>query len=486
MRTSSFSFAAEYLRKMTFLAGIFLVLSCSSDDSANSENPVPPEVEPEAESIVIYTINDPHGKIQNFGRIKAIIDKEKETESQVFFVSGGDIFSGNPVVDYHPQKGSPIVDLMGKAGMDVTALGNHEFDYGQEVLQKRMLEAGFPFLCANIESSDSGFKLPQGKVIIEKDGFEIAFISVVETSSADNKPLSHPKKLKGLEFTEGVDAMQAYRNDSEVMSADLVVALTHYGRGGDRMILEQHDFVDLVVGGHNHAVYNEQVKGRYMVQSGSDLELLTKLNLSVKNGEVTSYTYELIDLNNVTETDDAMEALIASYNNRPEFFEELGTSLQDHDRNETACFYTDALRTITGADVVFQNYGGIRAGLDYGSITPFDLYTIDPFQNGLDSFKMTVGQLEGFLNASYAPSLAYSGIAMEYRNGRVELIAADGSLLPNASEITVAMNDYLSNVYEEDFQQPTSTYEKTTAEYLIDYLKQYQSEINYGDCNRGI
>jgi 5'-nucleotidase len=48
------------------------------------------------------------------------------------------------------------------------------------------------------------------------------------------------------------------------------------------------------------------------------------------------------------------------------------------------------------------------------------------------------------------------------------------------------MNDYLSNVYQEDFQQPASTYEKTTAEYLIDYLKQYQSEINYAGCSRGI
>ncbi|WP_029034388.1 bifunctional metallophosphatase/5'-nucleotidase [Salinimicrobium terrae] len=475
--------APEYLRKMTFLTGIILLMSCSSE---SPDNPAPPEVEPQAENIVIYSINDPHGKIQNFGRIKAIIDKEKETESQVFFVSGGDIFSGNPIVDYHPEKGFPIVDLMGKAGMDVSALGNHEFDYGQEVLQKRMLDATFPFLCANLEKSSGGFTIPQGKVILEKDRFKIAFISVVETGSADNKPLSHPKKLQGLEFTEGVNAMQKYQDDSEIMAADLVVALTHYGKNGDKMILEQHDFVDLVIGGHNHAIYSEQVAGRYMVQSGSDLKLLTKLSLTVQNGEVTRYTHELIYLDEVTETDNAMEQLISEYNNKPEFFEEIGTSLKDHNTPETACFYTDALRTITGADIVFQNYGGVRAGLEFGSITPFDIYTIDPFQNGLDSFNMTVEQLEIFLNASYAPSLAYSGIKMEQRNGKVELIADDGKPLPNSTEITVALNDYLSNVYMQDFREPTSTYEKTTAEYLIDYLKEYQSVIDNDGCNRGI
>ncbi|WP_324720306.1 bifunctional metallophosphatase/5'-nucleotidase [Salinimicrobium sp. HB62] len=468
---------------MIFLTGILLLVSCSSDEPVD---PAPPEVEPQSEDIVIFSINDPHGRIHNFGKIKAIIDKEKETESQVFFLSGGDIFSGNPIVDYHPEKGFPIVDLMGKAGVDVSALGNHEFDYGQEVLQERMQDSEFPFLCANLESSSSGFTIPQGKLMLEKDGFEIAFISVVETGSADNKPLSHPKKLQGLEFSEGVNAMSKYRNDSGVMTADLVVAVTHYGREGDRMILEQHDFVDLVVGGHNHRVYSEKVNGRYMVQSGSNLEILTKLNLTVEDGEITEYSHELIYLDQVTETDDVMEDLIAEYNNQPEFFVEIGTSLQNHNTAETACFYTDAIRTLTGADVVFQNYGGVRAQLDYGSITPFDIYTIDPFQNGLDSFTMTVEELEDFLNSSYAPSLAYSGIRIENRNGRKELIAANGSNMSDNTEISVALNDYISNVYSQDFQQPTTTYEKTTAEYLIDYLQQHQSIIDYDGCNRGI
>ncbi len=88
--------------------------------------------------------------------------------------------------------------------------------------------------------------------------------------------------------------------------------------------------------------------------------------------------------------------LIAEYNNKPEFFEEIGTSMKYHNSAETGCFYTEALLTVTGADIVFQNYGGIRAGLDYGAITPFDIYTIDPFQNGLDSFTMTVASWKLF------------------------------------------------------------------------------------------
>lgn len=483
MKTTIPSPGLQSLLKVSFLAGMIFLVGCSQD---NGSDPITPEPETKAETIVIFSINDPHGKIHNFDKIAAIIEKEKEKESQVFFVSGGDIFSGNPIVDYHPEKGFPIVDLMGKAGMDVSALGNHEFDYGQEILKERMIQADFPFLCANLVESTSGFTLPQGKVIIEKDGFEIAFLSVVETGSSDNKPLSHPKKLAGLEFTEGVTAMKKFETDEEVQAADLVVALTHYGKSGDRMILEQHNFVDLVIGGHNHSIYNEEVSGRYMVQSGADLKYLTKLSLTVEDGKVTDYVYKLIDLNTVTERDPELTQLIEEYNNQPEFFVEIGTSLQDHDAAETACFYTTALQTITGADLVFQNYGGIRARLDYGTITPFDIYTIDPFQNGLESYSMDVAKVEEFINASYVSSLAYSGLRMETINGRLELLNAEGEQLADNTLIKVALSDYLTSVYSGDFTNPEKIFEKTTAEYLIDYLLQHQSVIDLEGCNRGI
>lgn len=463
---------------------VFVVLlnSCSSTENSTTD-PVPSKT---PESIVIFTINDPHGKIENFAKVKAIIDEEKEKESQVFFVAGGDLFSGNPIVDFHPEKGFPIIDLMGKAGMDVSALGNHEFDYGQDILNARMQQATFPFLCANVNNSAGELNVPKGQVNIEKDGFEIAFIGVVETSSPGNIPSTHPKRIKGLDFFEGVEAVEQYRDSAAVKNADLVVALTHYGSRGDEMILRNHDFVDLVIGGHNHDIYNRKVAGRYMVQSGSNLKKMTKLSLEVLEGEIVNYNYELIDLEERTEEDAEMAQLIAEYNNQPEFFVEIGTSMQDHDSRETGCFYTDALRTITGADLVFQNYGGIRAGLDYGPITPFDIYTIDPFGNGLDTFSMTVAELKNFLMDPEAPSLAYSGVRIARTNGNITIYDSEENVMSDNEVLVIGMNDYISNVHADNFGSPVKTFEKTTAEYLIEYLQEYQSVIDYEDCNNSI
>lgn len=467
---------------LNLLLAVVLLNGCSSSENSTT----PPVIEKKSESIVIFTINDPHGKIDNFAKVKAIIDEEKKTESQVFFVAGGDLFSGNPIVDFYPEKGFPIIDLMGKSGIDISALGNHEFDYGQEILNARMQQATFPFLCANVKNDNGDLNVPKGQVNIEKDGFEIAFIGVVETSSPGNIPSTHPKRIHGLDFYEGVDAVAEYKDSENVKNADLVVALTHYGSHGDEMILKNHDFIDLVIGGHNHDIYDKVVAGRHMVQSGSNLKFMTKLSLEVLDGEIIDYNYELIKLEERTEEDAEIAALISEYNNQPEFFVEIGTSLQDHNTAETGCFYTDALRTITGADLIFQNYGGIRAGLDFGPVTPFDIYTIDPFGNGLDTFSMTVAELRMFLMSPEAPSLAYSGIKISRANDTVRFYDGAGYELNDDRVLTVGMNDYISNVHSGVFGEPVKTFEKTTAEYLIEYLQQYQSVIDYEGCNNSI
>src|SRR5210317_2517050 len=86
--------------------------------------------------LTIFFVNDMHGQLDNFSKIKYIIDEEKK-KSDVIVASGGDIFSGNPVVDNYSSKGYPIIDVMNRCGFDITVVGNHEYDYGEEILADR-------------------------------------------------------------------------------------------------------------------------------------------------------------------------------------------------------------------------------------------------------------------------------------------------------------------------------------------------------------
>ena len=436
------------------------------------------------ETVVIYAINDPHGQINNFPRLKTLIENDRAQNSKVFFVSAGDLFSGNPIVDYHENKGFPMIDLLNDCGLDVSVIGNHEFDYGQDVLNARIEQAEFPFICDNVSNVSGVLADVNGFELITKDDFTIAFVGVVETGSPGLHPLTHPKKIEGLTFTEGLDSFPNYEDLKADNDADLLVALTHYGSYKDRKILETYSFVDLVIGGHTNGEYGEAYENGYMVMSGKNLEKVSKTTLTVTNKAITDFNFELIDLSSTSMAfDQPTQSKVDDYNNQPEFYTVIGESEIDHTKSETACLYTDALQSITGADFVIQNMGGIRTYLDEGDITPFDIYSIDPFGNSLDTFEMTIADFRTFLN-NYQSSYSYSTtLEINKDENQVLQFSKDGVALVDTDVIEFSLNDYISNVFGDYFPEPSFTYEETTADYIIEYIRDiHQGAINYENC----
>ena len=436
------------------------------------------------ETVVIYAINDPHGQINNFPRLKTLIENDRAQNSKVFFVSAGDLFSGNPIVDYHENKGFPMIDLLNDCGLDVSVIGNHEFDYGQDVLNARIEQAEFPFICDNVSNVSGVLADVNGFELITKDEFTIAFVGVVETGSPGLQPLTHPKKIEGLTFTEGLDSFPNYEDLKADNDADLLVALTHYGSYKDRKILETYSFVDLVIGGHTNGEYGEAYENGYMVMSGKNLEKVSKTTLTVTNKAITDFNFELIDLSSTSMAfDQPTQSKVDDYNNQPEFYTVIGESEIDHTKSETACLYTDALQSITGADFVIQNMGGIRTYLDEGDITPFDIYSIDPFGNSLDTFEMTIADFRTFLN-NYQSSYSYSTtLEINKDENQVLQFTKDGVALEDTDVIEFSLNDYISNVFGDYFPEPSFTYEETTADYIIEYIRDiHQGAINYENC----
>ncbi|MDB4605666.1 hypothetical protein OAH02_03145, partial [Flavobacteriaceae bacterium] len=103
------------MKKILALSFIILLWSCGNNDTTSSPTK---DTKTATTEIVLFTLNDMHGKIDRFSKVKPFIDQAKKASDKVFFVSGGDVFSGNPIVDFHPEKGSPIIDVMSAVGMD--------------------------------------------------------------------------------------------------------------------------------------------------------------------------------------------------------------------------------------------------------------------------------------------------------------------------------------------------------------------------------
>ena len=175
-----------------------------------------------------------------------------------------------------------------------------------------------------------------------------------------------------------------------------------------KKILENYDFVDLVIGGHTNQEYGVAHANGYKVMSGGNLEKISKTTLTVANKQITNFEFELINLSNSDlASDNALAEDIDEYFNNPSFYTNIGSSLSTLTWNSTGCFYTDALQVISNSDMVIQNSGGIRDIIYEGIITPFSIYSIDPFGNGFDTYTMTVSELRNFLN-EFPSSFSYS------------------------------------------------------------------------------
>lgn len=459
------------------LISIF-VLSCSKE-GGNPDT----TTESNTKELTIFHINDQHGRLENFAKIKYIIDQEKLTTT-VMVVCGGDIFSGNPVVDNHDEKGFPMIDLMNKVGFDVSVIGNHEFDYGETILKDRFLQSQFEWVCANVDMNNTEIPQPNEYKTIVKGDLRITFLGLIETNGKDYDiiPSTHPWRVKNLTFQKYQDVILNYAQVKENEQSDLLVALTHLGESVDYNIANNYPFFDLIIGGHSHTTVNTSVNNIPVFQAGSNLNYLGKIKLIIKDAKVESFTHDLIDLSSYANYDVAISNTVATFNTNSSLDDVIGYASVYHSRASVGSFYTEALRNEMDVDISFQNTGGVRNDLNEGDITKREIYSIDPFNNGSVTYTMTVQEIKNFLIGSKL-GIYYSGVIIEQDGNTIDISNMNKQLLDDNTDLTVGVNDYIPAVYDMYFTQTPSNKPFTTAETIINYLSHQSDPIDYTAIN---
>lgn len=465
-------------RQLRLLATLLisLLLACTSSNVQ--------VVKSSTQTLTIFCVNDVHGEIDNFSKIKYIVDEERK-ENNVLVVCGGDIFSGNPVVDNAAEQGAPLIDLMNRVGFDVMVLGNHEFDYGQEFLRKRMLQSNFPWICANIDMSNSDVPQTEAFTSIIIDELKITFLGLIQTYTQDERiiPSTHPTKVENIAFKNYSDVIGDYTQLKEEEEADLLIALTHLGYNTDVSLIRNNPIFDLLIGGHSHSQANELVNNTHLYQTGSKLKNLGKIKLKIRDKQVVNVEYTLIDLSSENNYDTEMQALIDDYNDLPYLKEIIGFSHANHSGSEVGCFYCEALNYELGTDLTFQNTGGVRSGLDYGDITRRETFEISPFKNGVLTYSMTVAEIKQFLIET-GSGFYYSGIKISKNGNQIELHNLDNKLLSDNEIIKLGINDFIPAVHPNYFPNNGLRHDVTAAETLMEFLENGDGQVDYDGCNR--
>ena len=444
--------------------------------------------------IVILHTNDMHSKIDNFGKLAYLADSLRKTHKYVFLLAAGDNFTGNPIVDMYPDKGFPMIEIMNMLHFDVTAIGNHEFDMGQELQNKRRQQANFPFISCNIDASGAVEKQPEPFVILKAGKIKIPVLGIIQLGE-NGLPDSHPSRLEGLKFTNGIEKAKDFLWLKEKYG--ILISLSHLGVEGDEKLANAYPQFDLIIGGHSHTTMAKpmMVNNVMIVQAGSGLKYVGMTTLQVTKGKVSDRKYELIPLASIRKTDPAVQALIDKYNSNEEMDRVVGfAETAFNTQEELGCMMTDAITVRMKTDFAFQNGGGIRiSNLPQGDIKLKDIFRLDPFGNQVVTFTMTYEEIKSLICNAYnrekeidlVPSgMSYTvTVNAEGLCADVEMKDRSGNLLDVNKTYTVGVNNYISASYKFNHADPGTTNYNTSAQTLLDYLGDVK-KVSYSGSRR--
>lgn len=433
---------------------------------------------------------DDYNQVIGMDRLSGIAQAFTEGADGSLMLDSGDTFHGQPIATI--VKGESVAKLMKACGYDAMTTGNHDWSYGKEHLKELGGIANVKILSGNIKNADGTSFFDTDELVkeITKNGKTLK-IGVFGVSDPEMKNKTTPSNVEGLDFQDAVDYAKREAATLKAEGCDVVIALSH--TLDPKNVAAQVDDVDLWLCGHEHIELSESVttpdgSKTYVSESGHYLNSVGLINLNCtmdEDGSVhvdyekTSVDYE--EAQNypkdasVTAVLDTIKAENETALNRV-----IGTSPVELDgvwehirigQTNLGNVITDAYLLATGADIAFENAGGIRASIAAGTVTYGDVINVSPYGNYVVTKKLTGAQIKEMLESSLTiqkncivandsgewdawPNdsgsyLQVGGIIVRFdpaqpAGARVLSVQKDGQELDDTKEYTVAVNNYLA------------------------------------------
>lgn len=233
--------------------------------------------------------------IGGFDRLAAVVAQVRSKRANVLLLDAGDTISDTMIAA--ESKGSVVTDLMNVLRYDAMTIGNHEPDFGPEVLRERIAGSRFAVIASNVQDRARGALLTNSYIVKDYAGVRVGILGI----SYPKTPLTTARKnVEGLEFGEAAEAAAMYIPAMKKESAGIVVVLSHLGLNAEKHLAETVPEIDVIVGGHSHNRMREPIRvGRTLiVQAGAHLSDVGRLDLTIDGGKIVRYRRDLILLDN--------------------------------------------------------------------------------------------------------------------------------------------------------------------------------------------
>ena len=471
------------------VAAIFVAAGCvSSTNVVVTPPPAGNAAALAADRIQILHTNDIHGHLDvtdtvqggsgsfSQGGLVAVAQQIERLRARApertLLVDAGDAWQGTYISN--ENKGQAVTQIMALLKYDAQAVGNHDFDWGQDVLKQRTQEAGFPFLCANcVDASGAVPSYLKPYAVKDLGIVKVAMIGLILPSAAS---IIKDTSLGGMRFLPLAASVRKYLPEMK-RQADLMVAITHVGleplvQEGDRALATAVPELDVIVGGHSHTALRAAttVGSTIIVQTGAYTANLGDLELVIDPAtkKVVSSPTRSNELLPVAGAKGApsdlvkkVQAIVDDRKAEGKKYTErvVGRLANALDNPRAECglgnLIADGLLEYGrsagwNSDVAFYNMAGVRAPLPAGEIKYGQLYQVLPFTNVVMSLDLTGRQLRLVFEAASGSAgrlhVAGASFAYHFENPagqRLLSATVGGRPLDDAKLYHVATIDYL-------------------------------------------
>ncbi|MFC4800197.1 bifunctional 2',3'-cyclic-nucleotide 2'-phosphodiesterase/3'-nucleotidase [Neobacillus sp. GCM10023253] len=454
-------------------------------------------------NVQLLGLNDLHGQLDTDTKLTrngqsvlagsmeytaAALRQREATNTNTLLVNSGDMIGGSPLISALFQD-EPTVEVMESLGMDVGALGNHEFDEGIAEL-RRMINGGehpggkgtpgydgmnFPVVAANAYDKSTGQLITAPYTVKEVGGVKIGFIGVITQETPD---MIVTKGNENLQITDEAEAINKYTAELKAQGIEAIVVLAHnpaaqngYTDSFDASRIAENvdDEVDVIFAAHNHVYNNKVVDNKLIVQAYSYGSAFSDVDLVInpKTGDIIKKEGEIVTVYQDQYTPDPqVSAIMKKYEDQiaPIKAEVVGNSATtlvkgypsattEIGDNGLGNLIADGMKDAMNSDFALMNGGGVRANLDAGEVTFGDLFSIQPFGNVLNKINLSGADLREVLNKQItARGLDFHIAGFKYTytydssagTGQVvDIFLPDGSKIDPAKEYSVVVNNYM-------------------------------------------
>ncbi len=367
-----------------------------------------------------YAINDLHGKLTDsetqigVDELTTYLKKSTARDDYAFLLSTGDMWQGT--AESNITKGLMMTDWMNSLDFTAMSLGNHEFDWGEEYIEKNAEQAKFPILAINVFDRETNARVDycDASVVVEAGELKIGIIGAI----GDCYSSIASDFTKGIYFKVREELTKLVKEEADRLrkeeGVDAVVYLLHDGHGNgstakgevaSSQLKSFYDvslsdgYVDLVFEGHTHQGYSyKDEHGVYHLQNRGDNSggiSHVELGINTVNGNTKVNTARLISTSSYAnmEDDPIVEELLTKYEKEiAPTYEPLGTNSSYKESWELRQLVAELYKQ-TGMKKWGNEYDIVLGGgyisvrkpynLKAGEVSYADLYSLFPFDNEL-------------------------------------------------------------------------------------------------------